>query len=78
MHVIEVVLAPTERELSEVRCDGAVVKWFSEHVAALAFAERYAAAMDRGDGAAPFISVCQADGRWVALRELVSDGRRGS
>jgi hypothetical protein len=77
VNVIEVVLAPTAHELSEVRCDGAAIKWFSEHAAALAFAARYASAMKGDDGATPFVSVCRTDGKWVALSELAPVGGGG-
>lgn len=76
MHVIEVVLAPDAQELSEVRCDGAAVKWFSQHADALAFAEHYADALGSAAGVAPFISVCRTDGKWVALSELTTGTAR--
>jgi hypothetical protein len=70
VHVIEVILAPTTHELSEVRFDGEAVNRFYDHTAALAFAEHYAMAVEQEDGAKPFISVCGIDGIWVALAHM--------
>lgn len=70
MHVIEVVLGSTAKELSEVRCDGTGLHWFDDHDEALAFAERYAATLEADSGARSFISVCAADGVWISLAAL--------
>lgn len=72
MVVIEVILAPTEHELSEVRCDGSAINWFRERTTALAFADHFAHALQRRVGIKPFVSVCQADGTWVAMDDLRS------
>jgi hypothetical protein len=68
--VIEVILAPTEHELSEVRCDGAAINWFRDRTTALAFADHFALALQRRLGTRPFVSVCQTDGTWVAMHDL--------
>jgi hypothetical protein len=66
---IEVVLARTERELSEVRYADEL-QWFRSHAAALQFATGYAASIERSQGRKVFVSVCQPDGTWVSLVDI--------
>ena len=72
MHVIEVILAPTAHELSEVRFNGEAINRFYDRTAALAFAEHYAIALEQESGSKPFVSVCGIDGVWVAMAQMTS------
>jgi hypothetical protein len=68
---IEVVLARTDAEFSEVRYANAQLQWFRSHAAALRFAASYAASLEQNQTKA-FVSVCQPDGSWVPLQEVRS------
>jgi hypothetical protein len=68
---IEVILAKTEVEFSEVRYADEQLQWFKSHAAALQFAASYAATLEQTQKKKAFVSVCRPDGTWVPLHDVV-------
>ncbi len=67
---IEVILARTGSELSEVRYGEEQWQWFRGHAAALEFAAAFAASLERSKGEKAFVSVCRPDGTWAPLKDV--------